>query len=105
MKQEACNKELILDVANITGERVLLVKDIIQDYTKFISDMIKEGAFETMIIPYFGKFEPKTKQIQRRFNQRGKLKKHYERDRGTVRDDSGLQSGTEQTVVSTNPGV
>lgn len=40
------------------------VEECVQVVGKFVSSTIKKGAFETVMIPYFGKFRAKTKKVQ-----------------------------------------
>jgi nucleoid DNA-binding protein len=40
------------------------VKEIIEFVGEFTANVIKQGAFESVMIPYFGKFKPKVKKIQ-----------------------------------------
>ena len=40
------------------------VEECVHIIGKFVSDTIKKGAFETVMIPYFGKFKVKTKKLQ-----------------------------------------
>lgn len=105
MKQPTCNKELLAEVSYEVEENIATVRDVIHEYSKFIADMIREGAFETMLVPYFGKFEPKIKQIQRRYHRRGRQQKHYERNRRILHTDTGLQGGAEQALAGIDSGV
>lgn len=74
MKEEICNYELMKDTMEVLDEANQLIHGVLKHYSDYIADTIKEGSFETITVPYFGKFEPKTRQIQRRFNNKGK---HY----------------------------
>lgn len=40
------------------------VEECVNVVGKAIADTIKRGAFETIMIPYFGKFRVKTKRVQ-----------------------------------------
>ena len=65
------NQELVRDTARMTKESTALVKDIALSYTKFIAKIIKEGIFETVAVPYFGKFGPKVREIRYRQTKKG----------------------------------
>lgn len=72
MKIQTCNVELTKDVVRATREQPKTVRDIIHQYTGFIATTIKSGAYETVLVPYFGKFKPKIKRIQKIYNNKGK---------------------------------
>lgn len=40
------------------------VREIIEFVGEYTAGVIKQGAFESIMIPYFGKFKPKVKKIQ-----------------------------------------
>ena len=71
MNQNSCNKELTADVQRITKESAADILSAVGFYSKFIGDTMRAGAFETVLIPYFGKFQPKTKEIQWKAHRRG----------------------------------
>lgn len=73
MKVQTCNVELTKDVVRVTKEQPKVVRDVLHHFSGQISDMIRSGAYETMLVPYFGKFRPKTKRIQKIYNNRGKI--------------------------------
>jgi len=63
-KIPVANDKLYKKVAISTGNSPKLVEDVIGYVGKFTSDIIKRGAFETVMIPGFGKFKPKVKKVQ-----------------------------------------
>jgi nucleoid DNA-binding protein len=71
MKVTDCNTELVQDVAQITGETPMQVRHALHFFTGYIAETIAEGAFETVIVPYFGKFQPKVKEIQWMSHRKG----------------------------------
>jgi len=58
------NEQLYKETAWKTGLSPKQVEEIFLTCTQFIADVIKEGSFETVMIPNFGKFIVKTKQVQ-----------------------------------------
>jgi hypothetical protein len=70
-KQKVCNKELLSDTQLATKEAPVLIKGVVDFYSKFIAETMKIGAFETIMVPYFGKFQPKTKEIQWKAHRKG----------------------------------
>lgn len=70
-QQKTCNKELLQDTVIKTKETTASVKGAVDFYSRFIADTMKAGAFETVMIPYFGKFQPKTREIQWTMHRKG----------------------------------
>jgi nucleoid DNA-binding protein len=58
------NERLYKETAWKTGTSPKQVEEIVGSVTAFIASTIKEGAFETVMIPNFGKFKVKTKLVQ-----------------------------------------
>lgn len=59
------NEELYKRVAAKTGVSPKQVEELVMSVSKFINTTIKRGAFETVMVPGFGKFKVKEKQIQK----------------------------------------
>jgi len=70
-KAKDCNIDLLDDVVHNTKESSQTVRSVVNFFSSFIADTIKEGAFESVIVPHFGKFQPKTKEIQWRMHYKG----------------------------------
>lgn len=83
MKVQTCNVELTKDVIRKTKEQPKVVRDITHQYSAFIANTIKSGAYETVLVPYFGKFKPKTKRIQKIYNNKGKTWNYLESTKTT----------------------
>lgn len=81
------NPRLLEDVKRETGESVSLIRSIISFQNRYIIDIMKEGAFETVMLPYLGKFKPNIKAIQRRAHNRGSTKPI---SNGTIQDNGEL---------------
>lgn len=97
--QPICNKRLLTDVQLTTKESTATIKDAVDFYGKFIADTIKVGAFETIMIPYFGKFQPKTKEIQWKANRRGLPKPDNDKTHDEpVQHNGELRCGDQQGV-------
>ena len=58
------NERLNQEVALLTKQDKKEVRDMIEFVGKFISTTIKRGDMEGVMIPYFGKFRPKVKQLR-----------------------------------------
>lgn len=58
------NKRLYKETAWKTNCSPELVEEIIQHVSLYSSKVIAEGAYETIMIPHFGKFRPRVKQVQ-----------------------------------------
>ena len=58
------NKNLYKEVAARKGVSPQTVQDCVEIVGKFIADTIKHGAFEGIMVPYFGKFAAKQKSVQ-----------------------------------------
>lgn len=76
-KIPTCNVELMKDTVRETKLQPKVVKSIISQYVQYIADTIKSGAYEKVLIPYFGKFKPKTKRIQHFYNNKGRTKQTW----------------------------
>jgi nucleoid DNA-binding protein len=63
-KRQDCNIQLLKDVVASTGETPAQVKSVVTFFNDFIAHVIKEDAFESVLVPYFGKFQPKIKELQ-----------------------------------------
>lgn len=74
-QQKTCNKDLLNDVQLATKESAAAISAAVGFYSKFIADTMRVGAYETVMIPYFGKFQPKTKEIQWKAHRRGLINK------------------------------
>lgn len=69
--QKTCNKELLQDTVLKTKEKAADVRSAVDFYSRFIAETMKAGAFETVMVPYMGKFQPKTKEIQWKMHRKG----------------------------------
>lgn len=58
------NTKLYKETAARCGVSPKQVEECVTIIGKFITDMAKKGAFETVMIPKFGKFRVKTKKLQ-----------------------------------------
>lgn len=58
------NERLYKETAWKTGTSPKQVEEIIDAVSLFVVSTIKSGAFETVMIPSFGKFKVKTKLVQ-----------------------------------------
>jgi nucleoid DNA-binding protein len=58
------NQRLYKEVAERCKVSPKQVEEIVHIVGRFVSDTIKKGAFETVMIPRFGKFKVKTKKLQ-----------------------------------------
>jgi nucleoid DNA-binding protein len=58
------NERLYKETAWKTGTSPKQVEEIINVVSSFVVSTIKEGAFETVMIPSFGKFKVKPKLVQ-----------------------------------------
>lgn len=67
----ACNPQLLQETSRKLKLPKEQVKEVIEFTSEFIADTITEGIFETVMVPYFGKFSVKTKQLQFIENRKG----------------------------------
>lgn len=58
------NEKLLKETAALTNTSLPDVEDIITFTGTFVSNKIKEGAMEGVMLPYFGKFVPRKKLLQ-----------------------------------------
>jgi nucleoid DNA-binding protein len=65
LKLPVCNETLYKKVAARTGISPKQVEELVMSVSKFTAKTIKRGAFDTIMIPSFGKFKVKEKQIQK----------------------------------------
>jgi nucleoid DNA-binding protein len=74
-KLPVANETLYKKVAAATGVSPKQVEELVMSVSKFASKTIKRGAFDTIMIPGFGKFKVKEKQIQKleQLKQEGKI--------------------------------
>lgn len=70
-KQKNCNQKLLKETAAALREHPTTVENLVGFYSKFIAQKIKEGGFEGVQAPYFGKFTAKLKEIQWRNYMQG----------------------------------
>lgn len=103
MKQKTCNKELVEEVAKVTKESTAQVKEAVSFLTAFVATTIKVGAYETVMVPYFGKFQPKTKEIQWTAHRRGMTKTTTHAE--PIHSNGGLPGGDQQGVDPTDSGI
>ena len=64
-KLPVANESLYKEVAAKTGVSPKQVEELAMFISKFTAKTIKRGAFDTVMIPRFGKFKVKEKQIQK----------------------------------------
>jgi nucleoid DNA-binding protein len=57
------NDRLYAEVARSNKMEKKEVQEIIEHVGRYISDLIKKGTMEGVMLPYFGKFRPKKKQV------------------------------------------
>lgn len=69
------NETLYKKVAAKTGISPKQVEELVMSVSKFAVKTIKRGALDTIMIPGFGKFKVKEKQVQRleQLKQEGKI--------------------------------
>lgn len=58
------NEKLYKRVAALNNLSPKQVEEMFNEVASFIAKTIKDGAYETVMIPLFGKFAPKTEMIQ-----------------------------------------
>lgn len=61
-----CNKRLIEYTAKVNRTTEGQVSDILTFIGKYTHGVIARGVMETVMLPYFGKFKPKVKELQAR---------------------------------------
>lgn len=108
MRPKTCNKELVEDVMSSTGESAASIKGAVDYFSKFTATIIKTGAFETVMIPYFGKFQPKSKEIQFKMHRRGlpwPEQAKLNTDAEPIHDHRGLPGGDQQRVDPADTSV
>jgi len=71
--EKTMNKSLFEDVALKTKVTPRTVEEIFKIVCGFTAKTIKEGNFETVMIPFFGKFKAPAKRVQNRFNKRNQI--------------------------------
>lgn len=88
-REKTCNKELLRDTQLATKESAATILGAVGFLSKFIADTIEAGAYETVMVPYFGKFQPKTKEIQWRAHRKGMQQNTAEHGTDTSTDTTG----------------
>jgi hypothetical protein len=58
------NDKIIAEVAALNDRSIMEVRGIIKFMGKYISNVIQEGAMETVMLPAFGRFTPNIKALQ-----------------------------------------
>lgn len=58
------NERLYEEVAKITKQKKGDVRDMIEFIGSYIADRITDGDMEGVMVPYFGKFRPKHRQLK-----------------------------------------
>jgi len=58
------NDRLYEEVARITKQNKTDVKEMVEFIGKYIAGVIEKGDMEGVMVPYFGKFRPKHKQLK-----------------------------------------
>lgn len=89
--EEVINKDLYEEVALKTKVTPRQVEEIFKVVCGFTAAKIKEGSFETIMIPYFGKFKASPKKVQGRFNKKNPIDE-------IIRSNSGRGSYSKQTL-------
>jgi len=56
--------EIIYYLANKYNMPLSKVEKIVNSQFKYVSEIVKEGNFETVRLPYFGKFSVKQKRVE-----------------------------------------
>ena len=93
-----CNAELLDETSRTTGESMNQVRGAVNFFSSFIAKTIAEGAFDSVLVPYFGKFQPKVKEVQWRAQNKGVSKgasieetnKQIAQHAGTIQDNGDL---------------
>ena len=77
MSSKDTNEELVTEVYQILndGENNIISKGVIKDViyngqNKFVSETIKRGMFEDIMLKYFGKFKARHNVIQKRYSKK-----------------------------------
>lgn len=65
-----CNKEIINEVAVELGISPTHVEEITKFVGDYTIDVIKGGTFETVMLPYFGKYKAVPKRIEKMFKHK-----------------------------------
>jgi len=63
-KLTVANKRLYKETAWMTNSSPDLIEEIIQHVSLFSSKILAEGSYETVMIPFLGKFRPRVKQVK-----------------------------------------
>lgn len=94
-----CNKRIIAHTAKMNKTTELQVADVLSFIGRYTRGVIMEGIMETVMLPYFGKFKPKVKELKARAMlmqgaQAGKhaIMKHI-RKLKAIEEDETLRSG------------
>lgn len=96
--EETINKELYEEVALKTKVTPRQVEEIFKVVCGFTAAKIKEGSFETIMIPYFGKFKASPKKVQGRFNKKNPINE-------IIRSNSGRGGYSQQALDINDTGV
>ena len=67
---EIANERLYKEVAAELKTSPKQVEECVKVIGKFVADTIKKGAYETIHMPYFGKFRVKEKELQWRLHRK-----------------------------------
>lgn len=59
-----CNKKIISRIAKMNRTTETQVTEILSFIGKYTKEVITGGIMETVMLPYFGKFKPKVKELQ-----------------------------------------
>lgn len=57
------NERLYIEVARLTKQDKKDVQEMVEFIGEFVHDTIKDGQMQAVMIPYFGKFKPKAKEL------------------------------------------
>jgi nucleoid DNA-binding protein len=64
-KKNFCNEIIIEEVADERKVSVELVREVVHSHSRYILEIIKSGAFESISLPYLGKLKAKLRSVQK----------------------------------------
>jgi hypothetical protein len=114
------NEKIYYEVGKLTRQRPSQVQSVLEFVGNYVGDLISKGEMEGVMLPYFGKFVPKTKwvhhykkTIMRKRNGtdiifkgiKGKPIQIKTPPDETIRSERGQNSSPEQGMDSDGAGV
>ena len=94
-----CNDQVYSDVASRHGISPKQVEELLQVTSRFIKEKMEHGAFETVMLPGFGKFTPHQRRVQRLASLQNR------RINEAISNRSGRRSGDEHPMDKDDTGV